>query len=98
MLIINIDTFGEYSVQIDKPAGAKTYMLISTSGGNYEGYRLNGNIQLGELSNMFTISDDKVQVNFSSETGNEDYHMYFINQQAVQSSEQDSGIEPTVAN
>ncbi len=98
VLIINIDTFGEYSVQIDKPAGAKTYMLISTSGGNYEGYRLNGNIQLGELSNMFTISDDKVQVNFSSETGNEDYHMYFINQQAVQSSEQDSGIEPTVAN
>ena len=97
VLIINIDTFGEYSVQIDKPAGTKTYMLISTSGGNYEGYHLSGNIEIGELSNIFTISDDKVQVNFSSETGNEDYHIYFINQQAGQS-EQTSGMESTSAN
>ena len=96
MLIINIDTFGEYSVQIDKPAGAKTYMLISTSGGNYENYRLSGNIELGELSNIFTVSDDKAQVNFTSDTGNEDYHMYFINQQA--SSTQQESADTTSVN
>ncbi|MCR5266472.1 MAG: zinc ribbon domain-containing protein [Cyanobacteria bacterium RUI128] len=97
VLIINIDTFGESSVQIDKPAGAKTYMLISTSGGNYEGYRLSGNITIGELSNIFTVSDDNVQVSFTSETGNEDYHMYFITQQSGQR-EQNQSADPALAN
>lgn len=96
ILIINIDTFGEYSVQIDKPSGAKTYMLISTSGGNYEDYHLSGNIEIGELSNIFTISDDKVQVNFTSASGNEDYHIYFINQQASPAVEQEKSVETSV--
>ena len=83
ILIINIDTFGETSVQIDKPEGAKTYMLISTSGGNYENYSLSGDMTLGELNNIFTVSSDKAQVNWSSSDMDSDsYHMYFITQQA----------------
>ena len=90
VLIINIDTFGEYSVQIDKPAGAKTYMLISTAGGDYQSYRLNGNMTQGELSNIFTVTDDKAQVNFTSDDGSESYHIYFINQQAAQQEHSES--------
>ena len=81
VLIINIDTFGEYSVRIDKPAGVKTYMLISTSGGNYEGYRLSGNMELGELSNIFTVSSDNAQVDFLPLEGGEGYHMCFMGNQ-----------------
>ena len=89
VLIINIDTFGDTSVQIDKPSGVKTYMLISTSGVSYEGYRLSGNIQMGELSNIFTItSDENTQVNWTSNTDGENYHMYFITQQADVPSQQ----------
>lgn len=93
VLIINIDTFGDTNVQIDKPAGAKTYMLISTSGVNYEGYRLSGNVTIGELSNIFTISsDEETQVSWSSDSDGESYHMYFITQKAevqqTQASEQ----------
>ena len=81
VLLINIDTFGETSVQIDKPAGEKTYMLISTSGGNYTNYTLSGDMSGGELSNIFTVSSDKAQVNWSSSDMNADsYHMYFITQ------------------
>lgn len=80
VLIINIDTFGEYSVRIDKPTGMKTYMLISTSGGNYEGYRLSGNMELGELGNIFTVSSDNAQVDLLPQDGGEGYHMYFITQ------------------
>lgn len=83
VLIINIDTFGETSVQIDKPAGTKTYMLISTSGGNYTNYTLSGDMTLGQLSNIFTVTSDKAQVNWSSTYANsESYHMYFITQQS----------------
>lgn len=85
ILIINIDTFGELSVQIDKPEGAKTYMLISTSGGNYEGYRLSGDIAVGELSNIFTVSSNSAQVNWTPDGDGDSYHMYFITQQAQQS-------------
>ncbi|MCM1265121.1 MAG: zinc ribbon domain-containing protein [Candidatus Gastranaerophilales bacterium] len=93
VLIINIDTFGDTSVQIDKPSGAKTYMLISTSGVNYDGYRLSGNITIGELSNIFTVSsDDETQVNWTSDSDGESYHIYFITQRPetpqAQSSEQ----------
>ncbi|MBO6273117.1 zinc-ribbon domain-containing protein [bacterium] len=88
ILIINIDTFGEYSVQIDKPSGSKKYMLISTSGGDYNGYRLTGDMELGELNNIFTVSSDRAQVDWSSSTGEESYHMYFINQQVNQSETQ----------
>lgn len=89
VLIINIDTFGDTSVQIDKPSGVKTYMLISTSGVSYEGYRLSGNVQMGELSNIFTItSDENTQVNWTSNTDGENYHMYFITQQADVPSQQ----------
>lgn len=84
VLIINIDTFGESSVQIDKPSGAKTYMLISTAGGDYRDYHLSGNMSLGELSNIFTVSEDRAQVDFSSPDSAENYHIYFINQQAGQ--------------
>lgn len=84
VLIINIDTFGELSVQIDKPLGAQKYMLISTSGGNYEGYRLTGNMELGELSNIFTVSSDSAQVNWSPDVEGDTYHMYFITQQSQQ--------------
>jgi len=96
VLIINIDTFGDTSVQIDKPSGAKTYMLISTSGVNYEGYRLSGNISFGQLSNIFTVSsDENTQVNWSSDTDGESYHMYFITQQAEQPApQQDSQTNP----
>ena len=80
ILIINIDTFGEYSVQIDKPVGPKTYMLISTSGGNYEGYSLSGNMQPGELSNIFTVSSDSAQVNWLPSGEGDSYHMYFVTQ------------------
>ena len=90
ILIINIDTFGEFSVQIDKPAGPKTYMLISTSGGNYEGYRLSGQMSLGELSNIFTVSDDTAQVDWVPLSDGDSYHMYFITQQAAK---QDSPAE-----
>ena len=83
-MIINIDTFGELSVQIDKPTGAQKYMLISTSGGNYEGYRLTGNMELGELSNIFTVSSDSAQVNWSPDVEGDTYHMYFITQQSQQ--------------
>lgn len=80
VLIINIDTFGDTSVQIDKQSGAKTYMLISTLGGNYDGYRMCGNISLGELSNIFTVSsDDETVVDWIPSTeGGESYHMHFI--------------------
>ena len=81
VLLINIDTFGETSVQIDKPEGEKTYMLISTSGGNYTDYTLSGDMKPGELSNMFTVSSDKAQVNWtSSDMDSDSYHMYFITQ------------------
>lgn len=83
VLLINIATFGDTSVQIDKPAGAKTYMLISTSGLSFEGYRLSGNVEIGELDNIFTVSSDaNTQVNFSTNTDGESYHMYFITQGA----------------
>lgn len=82
VLIINIDTFGETSVQIDKPSGAKKYMLISTSGGNYENYSLSGNMTIGELNNIFTVTDDRAQVDWSGDINSDSYHMYFINQQA----------------
>lgn len=83
ILIINIDTFGELSVQIDKPEGPKTYMLISTSGGDYEGYRLSGDMTLGEFSNIFTVSSDRAQVNWTPTNDGDSYHMYFITQSAV---------------
>ena len=86
ILIINIDTFGEFSVQIDKPAGTKTYMLISTSGGNYDDYRLSGDIEIGELSNIFTISSDSVQVDWTPNSDGDCYHMYFITQPSAQQS------------
>lgn len=89
VLLINITTFGDTSVQIDKPSGAKTYMLISTSGISYDGYRISGNVEMGELGNIFTVtSDANTQVNFSSDTESESYHMYFITQGAQQQSEQ----------
>lgn len=89
-LIINIDTFGDSSVQIDKPSGAKTYILISSSGMNYEGYRLSGNITLGELPNIFTVtSDADTQVTWASDSLNgEAYHIYFITQSAQQPDEE----------
>lgn len=81
ILIINIDTFGDTSVQIDKLPGAKTYMLISTSGVNYDDYKLSGNITIGELGNIFTVSSDEdTQVNWTSDSDGESYHMYFITQ------------------
>lgn len=81
VLLINIATFGDTNVQIDKPAGAKTYMLISTSGMSFEGYRLSGNVELGELGNIFTVTSDiNTQVNFTTENEGESYHMYFITQ------------------
>lgn len=84
VLLINIATFSDTSVQIDKPSGAKTYMLISTSGLNFEGYRLSGNIEMGELGNIFTVSSDtNTQVNFTTDGDGESYHMYFITQGAV---------------
>lgn len=93
VLIINIDTFGEYSVRIDKPSGVKKYMLISTSGGNYEGYHLSGNMELGELSNIFTVSSDSAQVDWSSQDGNESYHMYFITQPSSSDANTNENIE-----
>lgn len=93
VLIINIDTFGELSVQIDKPAGAKKYMLISTSGGDYDGYRLSGNMELGELNNIFTVSADSAQVNWAPDTDGDSYHMYFITQQAQQPKPQEEEQE-----
>lgn len=95
ILLINIDTFGETSVQIDKPEGEKTYMLISTSGGNYSDYTLSGEMKLGELSNIFTVSGEKAQVNWtSSDMDSDSYHMYFITQKndAVQNSESNNVI------
>mgnify|MGYP006873030658 CR=1 FL=1 len=89
-MIINIDTFGELSVQIDKPEGAKTYMLISTTGGDYEGYRLSGDMSLGEFSNIFTVSLDRAQVNWTPENEGDSYHIYFITQSAVKSNEENS--------
>lgn len=86
VLIINIDTFGELSVQVDKPAGAQTYMLISTSGGDYEGYRLSGDMELGEFSNMFTVSADRAQVNWTPSGDGDSYHIYFITQMSEQTS------------
>lgn len=83
VLIINIDTFGELSVQVDKPAGNKTYILISSSGGNYDDYRLSGNVQIGELSNIFTVSDAPTQVNWAPLNGEGDcYEIHFITRQA----------------
>ncbi len=93
ILIINIDTFGELSVQIDKPTGAKTYMLISTSGGNYDGYKLSGNIEIGELSNIFTVSSDSAQVNWTPTGEGDSYHMYFITQQAQNTSQTEQTVE-----
>ena len=44
---------------------------------------------MGELGNIFTVtSDANTQVNFSSDTESESYHMYFITQGAQQQSEQ----------
>ena len=81
--------YSDTSVQIDKPSGAKTYMLISTSGLSFEGYRLSGNVEMGELDNIFTVSSDaNTQVNFSTNTDGESYHMYFITQCAQQQTEQ----------
>lgn len=97
VLIINIDTFGENSVQIDKPAGSVKYMLISTSGGNYDGYRLSGNMTIGELNNIFTVVDDKAQVDWASDIDSESYHMYFITQQSGKT-EQGETAETTSAN
>lgn len=83
ILLINIATFGDTSVQIDKPSGAKTYMLISTSGLSFEGYRISGNVEMGELGNIFTVtSDANTQVNFTTDGDGESYHMYFITQGA----------------
>ncbi len=83
VLLINIATFGDTSVQIDKPSGAKTYMLISTSGLSFEGYRISGNVEMGELGNIFTVtSDANTQVNFTTDGDGESYHMYFITQGA----------------
>lgn len=87
VLIINIDTFGEFSVRIDKPTGLKTYMLISTSGGNYDGYRLSGDMELGELSNIFTVSSDNARVDWLPQQEGESYHMYFMTQQDTSNSE-----------
>lgn len=95
VLLINIATFGDTSVQIDKPSGAKTYMLISTSGLSFEGYRLSGNVEMGELDNIFTVSSDaNTQVNFSTNTDGESYHMYFITQGAQQQTEQQVSETP----
>lgn len=81
VLIINMATFGDTSVQIDKPSGAKTYMLISTSGMSYDGYRLSGNIEMGELGNIFTVtSDSETQVNFTPSGDGDNYHIYFTTQ------------------
>ena len=81
VLLINISTFGDTSVQINKPAGEKTYMLISTSGLNYEGYKISGNVELGEIENIFTITtDESTQVNYTTDEDGESYHMYFITQ------------------
>lgn len=93
ILLINIDTFGELSVQIDKQSGAQTYMLISTSGGNYEGYRLSGDMTLGELSNIFTVSGDSAQVIWSPNTDGDSYHMYFINQKASDQQAKEVNVE-----
>lgn len=83
VLIINMATFGDTSVQIDKPSGAKTYMLISTSGMSYDGYRLSGNIEMGELGNIFTVtSDSETQVNFTPSGDGDNYHIYFTTQGA----------------
>jgi hypothetical protein len=82
-LIINLATFGDTSVRIDKPAGAKTYMLISTSNLSYENYRISGNVQMGELPNIFTVSSDyETQVDFTTTSEGESYHMYFMGQSA----------------
>ena len=83
VLIINMATFGDTSVQIDKPSGAKTYMLISTSGMSYEGYKLSGNVEMGELGNIFTVtSDSETQVNFTPSGDGDNYHIYFTTQGA----------------
>ena len=88
VLIINIDTFGGSSVRIDKQPGSKTYMLISTSGVGYEGYRLSGDITFGELSNIFTVpTDEETRVDWCGE--DENYHMYFV----THSDEQNSNSE-----
>ena len=68
-------------------------MLISTAGGDYQDYKLSGNMTTGELSNIFTVSDDKAQVDFGSPDSSESYHIYFINQQARQI-EQSESAEP----
>ena len=98
VLIINMATFGDTSVQIDKPSGAKTYMLISTSGMSYEGYRLSGNVEMGELGNIFTVtSDSETQVNFTPSGDGDNYHIYFTTQgvppQADASVEQPANAE-----
>ena len=98
VLLINIDTFGENSVQIDKPSGEKTYMLISTSGGDYEGYRLSGNMTVGELSNIFTVSDDSAQVNWTTDSDGESYHIYFINQHSNQADSENHDMSTVQGN
>ena len=58
-------------------------MLISTSGMSYEGYRLSGNIEMGELGNIFTVtSDSEIQVNFTPSGDGDNYHIYFTTQSA----------------
>lgn len=85
VLLINISTFGDTSVQVDKPTGAKTYMLISTSGMNYDGYKISGNVEMGELDNIFTVTtDESTQVNYTTDEDGESYHIYFITQGAPQ--------------
>ncbi|MCD8377433.1 MAG: zinc-ribbon domain-containing protein, partial [Candidatus Gastranaerophilales bacterium] len=94
ILIINIDTFGDTSVQIDKPSGTKTYMLISTSGVNYDGYHISGNVTHGELSNIFTVTtDEDIQVNWTCDTDGESYHIYFITRQAQQNKTESDAAE-----
>ena len=65
-------------------------MLISTSGGDYEGYRLSGDITPGEFSNIFTVSLDRAQVNWTLTNDGDSYHMYFITQSAVKTGDENS--------
>lgn len=57
VLIINVDNIGVNPVQVTKTTETQSYMLISHTGSNFEGYVLNSDVPLlkGEISNIFTI-------------------------------------------
>ena len=95
-----MDNIGTSPVQVTKTTEKQSYMLISHTGSNFEGYTLNADapIEQGEFNNIFTINTtNPVNLEWIPTSGDgKQYYIVFVTNMPEQPKTQESKQSPQV--